>query len=429
MAELYLVARFIFFASPKSPGCFGKLDFLGDSRVYRALSLLLLDVLTITPAAKPTNLLVDFVPFAIGAVVVLCEPTSPRTYVSANLSAPVAFDSASPEKKKEAIPLLCSYYNETRRFPLYPAPAPSMVPTLSIRRMSNPTAHTVSSQSPDPPEHELPPAPMRSALSLRIALRDFTTQERQNSRAVIDGHTKAKTESSTLTSPATIQSPRSARSSIRRFLSMRSDNSGTQSTRQSLKQPQMVLALNPGEQVPGAPQLLGSSITPDSGVYAADFLWTSPPRKHSNRTKRSSVSSGLTYMTPNSQKITPSRRPSYLLSPSRSYQQSMASTPHTVIPTWEDIYRQRGPHSDPRLEVPPVPSRADSLNRQFASPHISVVPVPSIVISPMPPPPGLTKFQPITRSSLLANTPPVERTRGIRGPRPLVRKSRPRNGT
>jgi len=55
-----------------------------DSRVYRALSLLLLDVLTITSAAKPTNLLVDFVPFAVGAAVVLCKPTAPQAFTSAN---------------------------------------------------------------------------------------------------------------------------------------------------------------------------------------------------------------------------------------------------------------------------------------------------------------------------------------------------------
>ena len=73
LAESYVVTRFIAFISPRGLGWFSRLDLLGDSRVYRALSLLLLDVLTVTSAAKPTNLLVDFVPFAIGAVVVLCK--------------------------------------------------------------------------------------------------------------------------------------------------------------------------------------------------------------------------------------------------------------------------------------------------------------------------------------------------------------------
>jgi hypothetical protein len=84
LAELYLTIRLIFFILPSGLGWLSKLNLLGDSRVYRALSLLLLDVLTITSAAKPTNLLVDFVPFAIGAVVVLCKPVSPRLFAPAN---------------------------------------------------------------------------------------------------------------------------------------------------------------------------------------------------------------------------------------------------------------------------------------------------------------------------------------------------------
>ena len=82
--ELYLTIRFIYFISPRGLGWLRKLELLGDPRVYRALSLLLLDVLTIASATKPTNLLVDFVPFAIGAVVVLCEPASLRASTPAN---------------------------------------------------------------------------------------------------------------------------------------------------------------------------------------------------------------------------------------------------------------------------------------------------------------------------------------------------------
>jgi hypothetical protein len=207
---------------------------------------------------------------------------------------------------------------------------------------------------------------------------------------------------------------------------VRSGNSGTQSTRESLrksKRPQMVLAISPDQQVPDNPQLLESYITTESGVYAADFLRMPPPRKHSNWTKRSSMSSGLTNMTPISQKIVPSRRPSYLLS---------SSLPHTVIPTWQGMYGRQGLQSDPRLETSPVLSRADSINRKFVSSHLPVVPpVLSIAGSPicMSPPPRLTKFQPIAQASLPANTPPVQRRGGMRGPRPLVTTSRPRNRT
>ncbi|KAF9780175.1 hypothetical protein BJ322DRAFT_1112846 [Thelephora terrestris] len=334
LAELYLVARFIFLISSKGLGWLSQLDLLGDSRMSRALSLLLLDVLTITSATKPTNLLVDFVPFAIGAMVVL-----------------FAFNSGSPKKEKETAPSLWSYYHETRRFALYPTPAPSVAPTLSIRRMSERTTHTTPLPNTHSSEHEPPPAPTRSALSLRVALRNFTTQEQENSRAVIDGHTMIRAESPTLSSPATVQSR--TRSSVLRLFHIRSENPGTQSARQSLrngKRPQMALFINPEKEVPHLPE---SSATSESGYYAADSLRMPTPRKRSNRTKRSSTSSGLTYMTPNSHKIIPSRRPSYLLSPSRSFQQSMASTPRTPIPTWEDMYRQLGLQFDPSTHLAP----------------------------------------------------------------------------
>lgn len=90
------------------------------------------------------------------------------------------------------------------------------------------------------------------------------------------------------------------------------------------------------------PQLPESSITPHSSAYATDFLQLSPQRKHSNRTERSSMSSALTYKTSISQKIMPSRLPSYPLSPSRSYRPPMTSTPHTATPTLEDMYGQQG---------------------------------------------------------------------------------------
>lgn len=410
--ELYLIVRFTVFISPKGLGWFSQLDLLRDFRVYRALSLLLLDTLAITSAAKPTNLLVDFVPFAVGAVVVL-----------------FAYNSGSSRREKEVAPSWWSCYNETRRFALYPTPASSMASTLSIRRISNCTMYAVSLPSPGYSETEPPPAPTRPTLSLDVALRNFTTQEQLNSRAVIDGHTRVKVESPTSPSPVTVQSRRSTRSSAQRRFPMHSENPGTQYTRRSLKRgkrPQMAPFISPDEEVPGISRLREGSSTPHSGVYTADFLRTPTPRKRSNRTKRSSTSSGLTYMTPVSQKTTPSRRPSYLLSPSKSYQQSMSSTSHTPVPTWEDMYRQQGPQFDPRLEIPPVPS----LNRHLVSPYTPVVlSVPPIERSARSPPPGLTKFQPITRSSLLANTPPVERVSGVRGPRPLVTTSRSRYRT
>lgn len=304
-----------------------------------------------------------------------------------------------------------------------------MASTLSIRRISNHTTHTISLPSPIFSENEPCPAQTRSVLSLSVALRSFTAQEQQNSRAVLDGHTKAKVESPTLPSPETAQPPGSVRTSVRRFSSTRCEHSETQSTRPSLRKghrPQVALVINPDEQAPDGSQLLESSFALDSGVYATDFLRTPPPRKHSNRTERSTASSGLTCLSPILQKNAPSRRPSYLLSPSRSYRQSMATTPHPSIPTWEEMYRQQGLQFDSRLEIPPVLNRSDSLECQPALSRTPTVPPVPLVTSPPVSPPGLAKFQPMTRAALLANTPPVERMSGVKGPRPLVRTSRPR---
>jgi len=340
----------------------------------------------------------------------------------------VTFSLASPKKEKETAPSLWLYYHETRRFALYPTPALSMASTLSIRRISARTAHTISLPSPDFSEHDPPPAPTHSALSLRVTLRNFTTQEQQNSRAVIDGYIKGKADSPMLSSPTAAQSPRFARYSARRFPSMHSEHSETQSARPSLRKghrPEVTPVINPDGQVSDIPQLPTSSVTPDSGVLATESPRMSPPRKRSNWTRKSSASSGLTYLTPTSPENVPSQRPSCLLSPSRSYQ-SMVSTPHTPIPTWEEVYRQHGLQFNSRLEIPPVPSRSGSLSRQPTSPRTPAMPsVPPIMVSHVSPSPGLTKLQPVTQPPLLANTPPMERMSGIKGPRPLI-TSRPR---
>ena len=324
------------------------------------------------------------------------------------------------------------YCNETRKLALHPTPtpAPSVVSTLSIRRMSNHTMHTISLPNLDFSDNDPPPAPTRSPLSMRVALRNFTAQEQQDLRAGLDEHTEAK--SPTLLSWATTQSPRSRSSSVRRFSSTRSGHSETQGIRPSLRnghRPQVVIVINPSEQVPDVPQSVEGPTPPDSVVHASDFRRMPPPRKHNNRVKRSSTSSELTYLTPISQN-TSSQRPSYLLSPSTSYRQSAASMSRTPIPTWEETYRQQGLQFDRNLDIPPLPSLSVSANHQFTLPHTPAVPyVPSITGPPVSLPPGLTKLQPVTRSSLSINPPPVRRTGGIKGPRPLVTTSRSRGRT
>lgn len=296
-----------------------------------------------------------------------------------------------------------------------------MASTISIRRMSAHTTYSISLASPDFPDDVPPPAPTRSALSLRVALRNFTVQEQENSRAVLDGRNNTMPESPTLPSPATMQSHTS--SPVRRFFIRPSEHSETRSVRSSSRKghrPQVTLVIKSDEQAPDVPQL-ESSIPSASGAHTSDSLQMPPLRGRSTRTKRSSTSSGLTYLTPTSQKNAQSRRPSYLLSPSRSYQQSVASTSHTPVNTWEEVYRQQGLQFGSSFEIPPLPNRSDSAGRQsISSPSPAVPCIPFIARSPVSPPPGLTKFQPITQASLLANTPPVERASGIKGPRPLV---------
>ena len=425
--EFYLVTRFISIISPKCLGWSNKLETLSDPRVYRAISLLLLDGLTITSAVMPTYLLVDFIPFAIGAVVVLGRLVPLQRLPRLTTRPSAAFDLAQVTTEKGAIPSTWSFCDETRRFTLHPTPAPTMASTMSIRRMSGHTTYTISLTGPDfPDDFPPPPAPTRSALSLRVALRDFTVQERENSRAVLDGH-KAVPESPTLPHSAPVLSRTSTRSPVRTFFIKPSERRETQSIRSSSRdghRPQVTLVIDSDEQFPDALQLME-----DSGARPPDLPQMPPPWRHGTRTKRSSASSGLTYLTPISQKNTTSRRPSYLLSPSRSHRQSMASTSHTPIHTWEEVYRQQGLQFDSRLEIPPLPSRSGATSRQSTLPPTPVPYVPFVARSPVSPPPGLTKFQPITQSSLLANTPPVERASGIKGPRPLVAASRLRSNT
>jgi len=64
----FLVPRFLL-SRGRIAGIIG--GTLQDSRLLKALSLLLLELLTIVPGGVFTNLLADFIPFSIGAVVVL----------------------------------------------------------------------------------------------------------------------------------------------------------------------------------------------------------------------------------------------------------------------------------------------------------------------------------------------------------------------
>lgn len=70
LLELYVGGRFIEWRAIKS-GIRGMIAKPAHIQVARACSLFLLDVLTVVPDATNTNELAQFVPFSIGALIVI----------------------------------------------------------------------------------------------------------------------------------------------------------------------------------------------------------------------------------------------------------------------------------------------------------------------------------------------------------------------
>ncbi|KAK7061759.1 hypothetical protein R3P38DRAFT_2831400 [Favolaschia claudopus] len=102
--EVYAVARMMLLLSSNSQ----MRHVIGDNRVVRPFALIFLELLTLVPNAVFTNILAEFIPFSVGAVVVLLafnyrpaprsEPSSPRmsslsyvTYPSVQNIRPVDF--------------------------------------------------------------------------------------------------------------------------------------------------------------------------------------------------------------------------------------------------------------------------------------------------------------------------------------------------
>lgn len=69
--ELYCLGRFIFLLCPGFLRLKHKVDALKDMRLAKSISLLALDILTIVPSAISTTVLGDYIPFSIGACLVL----------------------------------------------------------------------------------------------------------------------------------------------------------------------------------------------------------------------------------------------------------------------------------------------------------------------------------------------------------------------
>ena len=69
--EVYCLFRFIQLLVPSFLKLKHKLDAVKDLRIAKSVSLLILDFLIIVPSSIPTNILTDFIPYSLGAIIVL----------------------------------------------------------------------------------------------------------------------------------------------------------------------------------------------------------------------------------------------------------------------------------------------------------------------------------------------------------------------
>jgi hypothetical protein len=69
--ECYAILRLIFLLAPPFLKGRHRWDALKDIRIGMALSLLLMDILTVVPDAIPVSIAADYIPFAIAAMIVL----------------------------------------------------------------------------------------------------------------------------------------------------------------------------------------------------------------------------------------------------------------------------------------------------------------------------------------------------------------------
>jgi hypothetical protein len=72
--ELYAITRFYFLLVPSFLRFHHKIQALKDIRLGKALSLLILDLLTVVPSAKPISIAADYIPFVVGVIIVLSTP-------------------------------------------------------------------------------------------------------------------------------------------------------------------------------------------------------------------------------------------------------------------------------------------------------------------------------------------------------------------
>lgn len=69
--ELYAIIRFIFLLVPSFLRFRHKIHAVKDIRLGKALALLVLDLLTAVPSARPISIAADYIPFVVGTIIVL----------------------------------------------------------------------------------------------------------------------------------------------------------------------------------------------------------------------------------------------------------------------------------------------------------------------------------------------------------------------
>jgi hypothetical protein len=69
--ELYMIGRLLSLIAPPFLEFRHRIGAVTDTRVLRALSLLLFDILNLVPGVKVIGIIGEFVPFSIGALIVL----------------------------------------------------------------------------------------------------------------------------------------------------------------------------------------------------------------------------------------------------------------------------------------------------------------------------------------------------------------------
>jgi len=191
LLDVYVVARTLTFITHPFLRWRHQIEAIADFRIRRALSLLLLEVLTITSSAIPTNILVDFVPFSLGAIIVLAAFNSPM----------------EPKVKGESV-----QFSDTREPSMHDAPAPSArsmsTTRLSVQTMLSPALSSSAIRSERSSSSSEYSSESRRSIETFIQSINGQNNAPQHNPSPTDIPSTLKSRSSTETSPSPKSLPR-----------------------------------------------------------------------------------------------------------------------------------------------------------------------------------------------------------------------------